>query len=802
MLCRHLLRVCNRSAGTHSRYIYKHHAIQYDIYAYFSSHSKSTNHACTLQSHRTIGIIAHIDAGKTTTTERLLYYSGKIKQLGNVDSGSTTTDYLPIERERGITIQSAAITYQWDDHTVTLIDTPGHVDFTVEVEQSVRVCDGIVCIVDSVKGVEAQTITVWKQKQYYNIASVIFINKMDRIGTDYIFAVQSIQQKLNVNIVELQIPVYTSTDTNTNRNSTSITPSQQSEFIGVIDLVTLKQYQWNSHRNKFDDGRKYEIIDIDSGYTQYDEIIRKREEMIDMLCGHDDILTDLYLNADSHLQLYSHDIQHAIRRCTVNRTLVPVLCGASLRNTGVQLLLDAINSYLPSPLDIPYINGTLLNNKQRHIHNNGSNQLPTLQRQCTAAESLCALAFKVIHDTARGNQPVVYVRVYSGVLNQRDQLINTWQTHLQHKSRSTTTHKDDQVRERIQKIYDIDADHNIELPSISAGHIAALIGLRHTRTGDTLCHINDKQPIYLPGINTPQPVFSRSIEVSSITQQQALDTALKCIVLEDPSIRVSVDTDSGQTHLSGMGELHIEIVYNKLIEQYKIECELGPIRVAYKESISHEYTYMMNYSGIIANQQAEFMIDISVAPLPSGTGNKIIFNPQCDTHKVDDRVSMSMTEEIHDTIENTIESCLYRGSILGYNMIDIQCTVNHLYISSSTTIASINYATSKCIQYCIEHSTPILLEPIMSCHIAVDQPSLGDIINDLTSRRRAAINTIGSNHSDMTLTTIDCDVPLVDMIGYSTELRSRTSGNGSFTMEFNSYKQVDAYTAKQLIEKN
>ena len=783
--------------------------------ATLNSHSASPPPLTRIQRIRNIGIIAHIDAGKTTTTERLLYYAGSTHSIGDVDAGSTVTDYLPEERERGITIQSAAVTLQWSPtlqsssaatpYRINLIDTPGHVDFQIEVESSVRVLDGAVAVVDAVKGVEAQTETVWRQADRYNVARIVYINKMDRVGADYEYALSTLTARLQCSALPLQLPLFSN-------------PSDQSTFYGVVDLLHMLVLEWPTSNIMKDSGRQYSSMSLTPEHPQYSEATAAREKLVEQIAELDDTLMETYL--DDAAAITNQQLHAAVRRITTARKAVPVLYGASLRNIAVQPLLDAICMYLPSPSDLPPFTATLL-----HDHKHKPHAHPTVQRSADDKQPLTALAFKVTHDIHRGLQPVVYVRVYSGVLRERDQLLNTWQTlrshhkHLATADSTITPNVSKQlaaadVKERVQRILAIQADQTTELKQLETGNIAALIGLKHTRTGDTLVLAADKQPVYLQGINPPEPVFMCSVEASSVATQTALDAALQAVQREDPSFRVTTDNETGQTLISGMGELHIEVIYHRLKRDFKVDAELGKMRVAYRETAGNEASVSYKYSQILSSRNQtpasatnnnDIQLTLQIQPRPTGTGNAIVFDSHCDAPDEATVTAQRMTAEMRAAVESGIEDGFSRGPLLGYNVVDVAVTVQRVvYTTNAAPIAGFRATAARCLALALQQADPQLLEPVMHTILTINNDNVGDVLSDLTSRRRAMIRSVDVVHHAGTDTNsgrqlLDAEVPLSEMIGYATALRSRTAGTGTYSMEFLAMRPVGSQLQQQLL---
>ncbi|KAM7368746.1 hypothetical protein PAMP_013054 [Pampus punctatissimus] len=606
---------------------------------------------------RNIGIMAHIDAGKTTTTERMLYYSGYTRALGDVDDGDTVTDFMAQERERGITIQSAAVTFDWKSHRINLIDTPGHVDFTLEVERALRVLDGAVAVFDASAGVEAQTLTVWRQAEKHHVPCVCFLNKMDKPAANLSFSIESIRQKLKANPVLLQIPV-----------------GSGKSFTGVVDLLTNQKLIWKL-KSTGDDGRLFEIKPLDQSDEPelLEEVNEARTALIEQVADLDDEFAELLLTdfSDSFDAVPSSKLQEAVRRLTLARKGVPVLCGSSLRNKGVQPLLDAITAYLPAP------------NERHH----------DLVRWYK--DDLCALAFKVLHDKQRG--PLVFLRIYSGTLKS--------QTAVHNINRNSI--------ERMSKLLVPFADQHVEISSMSAGNIALTVGLKQTVTGDTIVSSKasaaaaarraqsdddgtekkrrEYASVVLSGVEVPDPVFFCTIEPPTMAKQADLENALNCLQREDPSLKVRVDPDSGQTILCGMGELHIEIIHDRIRREYGIETQLGPLQVAYRETILHEVSTTDTLDRTVGDRRHVVTVELAVRPLEDNSTSG-----SCEL-AFKEEVDRMLPAEMKEAVENGVHSSYLQGPLLGYPLQGISTLIQSVYMEPGTSPAMVSACVSRCM---------------------------------------------------------------------------------------------------------
>ncbi|KAF1377761.1 hypothetical protein PFLUV_G00204100 [Perca fluviatilis] len=706
---------------------------------------------------RNIGIMAHIDAGKTTTTERMLYYSGYTRALGDVDDGDTVTDFMAQERERGITIQSAAVTFDWKTHRINLIDTPGHVDFTLEVERALRVLDGAVAVFDASAGVEAQTLTVWRQAEKHHVPCLCFLNKMDKPAANLRFSIQSIKQKLKANPVLLQIPVGSGRD-----------------FSGVVDLLTSQKMIWKPKSMRPDDGRMFESKPLD----QSDEpellqaVSEARAALIEQVADLDDEFTELLLTdfSDNFDAVPSIKLQEAVRRVTLARKGVPVLCGSSLRNKGVQPLLDAITAYLPAP------------NERHH----------DLVRWYK--DDLCALAFKVLHDKQRG--PLVFLRIYSGTLKP--------QTAVHNINRNSI--------ERMSRLLVPFADQHVEIPSMTAGNIALTVGLKQTVTGDTIVSskasaaaaarraqndgVESKKrgehaSVVLSGVEVPDPVFFCTIEPPTMAKQADLENALNCLQREDPSLKVRLDPDSGQTILCGMGELHIEIIHDRIRREYGIETHLGPLQVAYRESILHEVSTTDTLDRTVGERRHLATVELAITPheiSTTGSSCELAFTEE---------LGGQLSPEIKDAVENGVHSSYLQGPLLGYPLRGVSTLIKSVKMEPGTSPAMVSACVSRCMLKALRLAGGQVLEPVMSLEVTVGEERLSSVLGDL-AQRRGTVRDIQSRHDDKVLLAT---VPLAEMMGYSTILRTLTSGNATFSLELDTYEAMNPQDQNTLIKR-
>lgn len=682
----------------------------------------------SLKNTRNIGIMAHIDAGKTTTTERILYYTGKVHKIGEVHEGAATMDWMEQEQERGITITSAATTAQWEGHRINIIDTPGHVDFTVEVERSLRVLDGAVGVFSAKEGVEPQSETVWRQADKYNVPRIAYVNKMDIIGADFLQVVESMRQKLGANAVAIQLPI-----------------GAENDFKGIIDLVDEVAYMY-----KDDLGKDIEKIEIPAEFK--DQVAELRLELIEKVAELDEELTMKYLEGE---EITVDEIKVALRKGVCEVKIFPVIVGSSYRNKGVQLMLDAVINYLPSPLDVPDIKGVLDDGTE-------------VVRKSADDQPFSALAFKIMTDPFVGR--LTFFRVYSGTLNSGSYVSNA------------TKGK----RERVGRILQMHANARQEISIVYAGDIAAAVGLKDTTTGDTLC--DEKNPVILERMVFPEPVIQLAVEPKTKADQDKMGIALQKLAEEDPTFRASTDEETGQTIIAGMGELHLEILVDRMLREFKVETNVGKPQVAYRETfraaakVEGKFVRQSGGRGQYGHCWVEF------EPQEAGVG--FIFE-----NKV---VGGSIPREFIAPIQAGIEESMKNGVIAGFPLVDIKATVvDGSYHDVDSNEMAFKIAGSMALKAAKEKCKPVLLEPIMKVEVTVPEEYMGDVMGDLNSRR-GRIEGMDSRHGAQ---VIRAKVPLSEMFGYSTTLRSRTQGRGVYSMELSHYEEVPKSIAEEIIAK-
>ncbi len=683
----------------------------------------------SLENTRNIGIMAHIDAGKTTTTERILYYTGKIHKIGETHEGAATMDYMAQEQERGITITSAATTAQWKGHRVNIIDTPGHVDFTVEVERSLRVLDGAVTLLDAKSGVEPQTETVWRQADHYKVPRLVYINKMDVTGADFFYSVNTIKERLRANAVPIQIPI-----------------GAEETFTGIIDLVTMKAEVY-----KNDDGTVYEETDIPAEYL--DQAQEWRDKMVEAIAEEDEELTMKYLEGE---EISVPELKAALRKAVVNVHIIPVTCGSSYKNKGVQLLLDAVVDYMPSPLDIPPIKGIDLDTGEETI------------RHASDEEPFSALAFKIIVDPFVGK--LAFFRVYSGTLEAGSYVQNS------------TKGK----RERIGRILLMHANHREEISKVYAGDIAAAVGLKDTTTGDTLCDASD--PVILESMDFPEPVISVAIEPKSKASQDKMMIALQKLAEEDPTFRTHTDEDTGQTIISGMGELHLDIIVDRMFREYKVEANVGAPQVAYKETITQPARADGKFIRQSGGRGQYGHVVLEIEPMEPGTGYE--FNNKT--------IGGSVPKEFVEPANQGIQEAMQSGILGGYPVVDVRVNlVDGSYHDVDSSEMAFKIAGSIGFKDAMRKASPILLEPIMKVDITVPEEYMGDVMGDISSRR----GRIEGMEAISGAQKIAAMVPLSEMFGYATALRSRTQGRGTFVMQPAQFEPVPKSIQEKILAK-
>jgi elongation factor G len=678
---------------------------------------------------RNIGIMAHIDAGKTTTTERILYYTGRNYKIGEVHEGAATMDWMVQEQERGITITSAATTCSWRDNWINIIDTPGHVDFTVEVERSLRVLDGAVAVFDAVAGVEPQTETVWRQANKYNVPRICFVNKMDRIGADFERTVQMIRDRLDALPAVIQLPI-----------------GVESEFKGVVDLLEEKALVWSS-----DMGEEWETLDVPGPMAS--EVEDARHQLIDVVSNFDDVIMEKYLAEEP---ITADDLRRALRTATLAAAVVPVLCGSAFKNKGVQPMLDAVVDFLPSPLDLPPTQG----------HKPGKPD-EIEERKADDSDAFSALAFKIMTDPYVGK--LTYIRVYSGTLAKGGSVQN-----------STKDKK-----ERVGRILQMHANHREDKDAIYAGDIMAVVGLKNTTTGDTLCA--QARPIVLEALEFPEPVIHVAVEPKTKADQDKLSRALYALSEEDPTFRVRSDEETGQTVISGMGELHLEVLVDRMLREFSVDANVGKPQVAYRETIRNpvekiEEKYVRQTGG--RGQYGHVVISAE----PTGPGGGYEF--------IDKITGGVIPKEYIPSVDAGIQEALTSGVLAGYPTVDVRVTLTYgSYHDVDSSEMAFKIAGSMAIKKALRAARPVLLEPVMAVTVTTPEDYVGDVMGDLSSRR----GRVGLMEQQGTSQVINAHVPLADMFGYATDLRSRTQGRATYTMQFDSYNEVPESISKEII---
>ena len=680
----------------------------------------------TLDKTRNIGIIAHIDAGKTTFTERILFYTGISHKIGEVHEGEAIMDWMEQEKERGITITSAATTCFWQNNRINIIDTPGHVDFTVEVERSLRVLDGAVVLFDGVAGVEAQSETVWRQADKYNVPRMCFINKLDRMGASFEKSVSSIRDRLTDNIILMQYPI-----------------GAEKDFIGVIDLMDEKAVYFEG-----DHGETIRRENIPEDLKSKASALR--DKMIEKIVEENEKLMESYLEGNS---LSKEELKQALRKAVITGKVIPIFTGTALQNKGVQLILDAVVDYLPSPIDIPAIKGIDPKSGKDII------------RKASDEEPLAALAYKIADDPFVGT--LTYIRIYSGLLKSGSYVLNT-----------TTGDK-----ERISRLVRMHSNKREEIDEICTGDIAAVIGLKKTTTGDTLCDID--KPIILENIIFPDPVISIKVEPKTKTDQEKLSISLHRLAMEDPTFKMRVDHETGDTILSGMGELHLEIIVDRLLREFKVGATIGKPQVAYRETITKQAEARGQYIKQSGGRGQYGDVELRVEPQKSGEGFKFVNAIK----------SGVIPQEFIPAVEKGVKEAIDKGVIAGYQVVDIKVTVfDGSYHDVDSSEAAFKIAASMAFQEATKRASPVILEPIMKLEINVPENYFGDVTGDLNSKR-AQINEVEDREK---IKVIKAQAPLSGMFGYATQLRSLTQGRGSFSMEFLKYERVPSNIAEEI----
>ena len=684
-----------------------------------------------LERMRNIGIAAHIDAGKTTTTERILYYTGRTHKLGEVHEGTATMDWMEQEQERGITITSAATTCEWRDIQINIIDTPGHVDFTAEVERSLRVLDGAVAVFDAVAGVQPQSETVWRQADKYNVPRICFINKMDRIGADFYHSVDTIVERLKCKPVAIQLPI-----------------GAEDQFKGVVDLVDMRAIIWHDETL----GAKYDVAEIPADLV--DKAKAYREQMIETISEFDDHLMGKFIEGHP---VSNDEIRAGIRKATIGLKIFPVICGSAFKNKGVQTMLDAVVDYLPSPLDVPPVEGTDVDNPEK-----------ILVRHASDSEPFSALVFKIMTDPYVGQ--LAFFRVYSGTLKSGDSVYNVAKRR----------------KERIGRLLRMHANKREEIQEILAGDICAAVGLKTVSTGDTIC--DDNHPIVLESIEFPTPVIQLAVEPKTKADQEKLGMAIQKLAQEDPTFRVNTDPETGQTILSGMGELHLEIIVDRMMREFGVGANVGKPQVAYRETIRKNAEAEGRHVKQSGGRGQYGVVKIRVEPLAPGGGFEF----------VNDIYGGTIPKEYINPTEVGIKEALEGGILAGYPMSDIKVTLyDGSYHDVDSSEMAFKIAGSLAIKEAARRAKPVLLEPIMAVEVVVPEQYMGDVIGDLNSRR----GRIEGMQLRGTTQIIKAMVPLSEMFGYATDVRSRTQGRGSFTMHFGKYEEVPGGLAEEIVSK-
>ena len=689
--------------------------------------------AADLAKVRNIGIMAHIDAGKTTTTERILFYTGINYKIGEVHDGAATMDWMPQEQERGITITSAATTTSWLDHTINIIDTPGHVDFTVEVERSLRVLDGAVAVFDAVAGVEPQSETVWRQADKYDVPRICFVNKMDRVGAEFHRCVEMIVTRLGATPAVVQLPW-----------------GVEADFRGVIDLIRMRALLWTTEGK----GDKYDIVDIPADHA--DAAREWRDKLLETIAENDDDMMEMYLSGEEPTE---EQLVAAIRRATLASAITPVLCGTAFKNKGVQPMLDAIVDYLPSPLDVPSIQGHAVGHEDQVV-----------ERHADPDEPFSALAFKIMADPHLGK--LTYIRIYSGTLEAGTQVLNSI------KGR----------KERIGKIYQMHANKREERPSAIAGSIVAVMGLKDTTTGDTLC--DQQKPVILESMTFPAPVINVAIEPKTKGDQEKLGTAIQRLAEEDPTFQVRTDEETGQTIIAGMGELHLEVLVDRMRREFKVEANIGRPQVAYRETVRKqvdkvEYTHKKQTGG--SGQFGRVIINLGPT---GGDGGGYEFENKVTGGRI--------PREYIPSVDAGCQEAAEFGVLAGFPMVDVKVTLTDgSYHEVDSSELAFKIAGSMAFKKAAALASPVLLEPVMDVEVITPEDYMGDVIGDLNSRR----GQIQAMEERSGARVVKALVPLSEMFGYVGDLRSRTQGRANYSMQFDSYSEVPPNIAKEIIAK-
>ena len=685
----------------------------------------------SLEKTRNIGIMAHIDAGKTTTTERILYYTGKIHKIGETHEGASQMDWMEQEQERGITITSAATTAQWHNHRVNIIDTPGHVDFTVEVERSLRVLDGAVAVLDAQSGVEPQTETVWRQATTYGVPRVVFVNKMDKIGADFLYSVKTLHDRLQANAHPIQLPI-----------------GAEDQFSAIIDLVEMNAVFYGN-----DLGTEIEVGEIPEEYRAQAE--EYREKLVEAVAELDEELMEKYLGGE---EITKEELKAAIRKGTVNVEFYPVVCGSAFKNKGVQLMLDAVIDYLPSPLDVPAIKGHAVDDENEIVERHSSDEEP-----------FSALAFKVMTDPYVGK--LTFFRVYSGTLESGSYVQNS------------TKGK----RERIGRILQMHANHRQEISMVYSGDIAAAVGLKDTTTGDTLC--DDKNPVILESMVFPEPVIQLSVEPKSKADQDKMTTALQKLQEEDPTFRAHTDQETGQVIIAGMGELHLDIIVDRMKREFKVEANVGAPQVAYRETFRASAQVEGKFARQSGGRGQYGHVWIEFSPNEEGKGFEF----------ENGIVGGVVPREYIPAVEAGLKDALERGVLAGYPMVDVKARLfDGSYHDVDSSEMAFKIAASLALKNAASKCQPVILEPVMRVEVVIPDEYLGDIMGQITARRGRVEGMEARGNAQV----VRAMVPLSEMFGYATALRSSTQGRGVFTMHFDHYEEVPKSISDEIIKKN
>lgn len=680
----------------------------------------------SIEKTRNIGIMAHIDAGKTTTTERILFYTGRVHKLGEVHDGAATMDWMVQEKERGITITSAATTAEWKGHRINIIDTPGHVDFTVEVERSLRVLDGAVAVFCSVGGVEPQSETVWRQADKYGVPRIAYVNKMDRVGADFMRCVNMMRERLGANAVPIQLPI-----------------GAEDGFVGMVDLLTKRAHIFTDDLGTVD-------AEGEVPAEMVDAVEEARTALVEAICEHDDELMMMYLEGE---EIPVEELKRVLRKATVTNKIVPVLCGSSFKNKGVQLLLDAIVDYLPSPADLPPVEGLDIDGNP-------------ISRPLNDDAPLAALAFKVMADPYVGK--LTFFRVYSGVLRAGSYVYNPVK----------------RTKERIGRILRMHANHREEVDVAYSGDIAAAVGLKDTGTGDTFC--DEKAPIILESLEFPEPVITMAVEPKTKADQEKLSVALQRLAEEDPSFRVQTDEETGQTKISGMGELHLDIIVDRLTREFKVEANIGKPQVAYRETIRKAVTAEGKFIRQSGGRGQYGHVVLEIEPLEAGQGFEFV-------NKI---VGGVVPKEYVPAVQAGIEEAMTSGVLAGYPVVDVRVAlVDGSYHEVDSSEMAFKIAASIGFKDGCRKADPVLLEPIMKVEVITPSEYMGDVMGDLNSRR----GRIEGMEQRGNAQVIRAFVPLANMFGYATDLRSLTQGRAVYTMVFGYYDEVPANLAEEII---